>query len=202
MTNFDLTAIVLAGGKSIRMGADKALLMIDGEPLIKRVCAIAADCAQTVVVITPWVDRYQALVPDGCQFIAEQTVVEWDAPHRTQGPLIGFAQALKHTTTEWVLLLACDLPRLRADLLQRAASHLHRLPPDAIAYLPRDVEVWQPLCGFYRRTALPSLEAYIKQGGRSFQGWLANQPVVEWPLSDRTLLFNCNTPADLQNLQG
>jgi molybdopterin-guanine dinucleotide biosynthesis protein A len=44
------------------------------------------------------------------------------------------------------------------------------------------------------------LDDYITQGGRSFQGWLATVKVQELPLSDRTVLFNCNSPEDLANL--
>jgi molybdopterin-guanine dinucleotide biosynthesis protein A len=71
MTNDKLTAIVLAGGKSSRMGQDKALIPIQGVPLLQRVCRIAETCADRVYVVTPWPERYQHLILPRCQFIQE-----------------------------------------------------------------------------------------------------------------------------------
>ncbi|WP_414585254.1 molybdenum cofactor guanylyltransferase [Scytonema sp. PCC 10023] len=201
MTNH-LTAIVLAGGKSSRMGRDKALIPIQGVPLLQLVCQIAASCADTVYVVTPWQERYQHLLSPTVQFIREVPLSsETSGESLPHGPLIGFAQALAYVQTDWVLLLACDLPKLRVEVLQEWAAVLDGVEDEAIAALVHHTKGWEPLCGFYRRRCLPSLIQYINQGGRSFQHWLKQHPVQALPLPDPEMLFNCNTQDDLFRFQ-
>ncbi|MEH2197049.1 molybdenum cofactor guanylyltransferase [Nostoc sp.] len=189
-----LSAIVLAGGKSSRMGQDKALILIQGMLLLQRVCAIAQSCADAVYVVTPWPERYQELLLPSCQFIRE---VPSSGESLAHGPLVGFAQGLAEVKTEWVLLLACDLPKLRVEVLQEWVTRLDSVGDNAIAALAEHPKGWEPLCGFYRRRCLPQLLEFINQGGRSFQQWLRQYPVEVLPLSEPEMLFNCNTPEDL-----
>lgn len=207
--SLSLSAIVLAGGRSSRMGQDKALLTIQGVPLLQLVCNIAIALCDAVYVVTPWPERYQHLLSASCQFIREvplpvestsditssSSKVTSPLPH---GPLVGFAQGLASVQTDWVLLLACDLPRLRLEVLQNWTTELDSVGEEAIALLTHHAKGWDPLCGFYRRKCLPALTDFINQGGRSFQQWLAQHPVQILPLSDPQMLFNCNTPSDLE----
>ena len=187
-----ISAIVLAGGKSSRMGRDKALLNINGSALLTRICLLANQCATQTYVVTPWSEKYQSFVPSSCQLVKEQLVL--NATSNT--PLIGFFQGMQLVKTEWVLLLACDLPYLSSSQVKQWMPALATVLPTEIALLPRHPKGWEPLCGFYRRNCLSSLEAYLRDGGKSFQSWLARHPVKELPIGDRTCLFNCNTPQD------
>lgn len=196
--SYSLSAIVLAGGQSSRMGRDKALIPIAGVPLLQKVCKAALRCTTEVYVVTSWAERYQDIIPSSCRFIQEQPLSDEPKPH---GPLVGFAQALAHVKTEWVLLLACDLPCLEGEILQKWCSELEHSGA-AIALLPLGEKGWEPLCGFYRTSCLPGLNAAIDRGERSFQHWLAQEVVKEISVNDSTLLLNCNTPADLAFLKG
>lgn len=198
MDEVSVTAIVLAGGQSSRMGQDKALISLQNVPLLQRVCEIATECVGQVYVVTPWLERYQEILPSSCEGIQEVPLPGETKPH---GPLVGFAQGLAQVQTNWVLLLACDLPWLHQDEVQQWIGHLGEVSEEAIALLPRHPKGWEPLCGFYRRQCLPLLNDYINQGGRSFQRWLAQHPVQELPVSDPQVLFNCNTPADLEKIK-
>lgn len=192
-----LSAIILAGGQSSRMGQDKALIPLQGVPLLRRVCKVALQCTSEVYVVTPWPDRYQDILPDACRLLQEVALLGETAPH---GPLVGFAQGLAQVKTDWVLLLACDLPQLQVKVLQNWATQLEKTDKNVIALLPRHPKGWEPLCGFYRRQCLPMLTQFINEGGRSFQSWLAQHPVQELMIQDTQLLFNCNTPSDLERL--
>jgi molybdenum cofactor guanylyltransferase len=101
-------------------------------------------------------------------------------------------QGLAMVETNWVLLLACDLPNLRLEILQEWISQLNTIPENYLAALVQNNYIWQPLCGFYRRRCLPELKQYIEQGGRSFQRWLEPYPVHVLPLPDSQMLFNFN----------
>jgi molybdenum cofactor guanylyltransferase len=184
----DFSAILLAGGRSSRMGTDKALIEIEGIPLIQRIARLAQSLTSQVYVVTSTPEKYQSYVPE-CQLVRETN---------PQGSLTGFSLGLAEIQTEWVLLLACDLPNLKIEPLEEWASRLPQIAIDAIAYLPHHPKGWEPLCGFYRRKALSPLQKYIAGGGRSFQEWLPQHLVVEIPVANRDLLFNCNTPADLK----
>jgi molybdopterin-guanine dinucleotide biosynthesis protein A len=194
----DLTAIILAGGKSLRMGQDKALLTLKGRSLLTQTCQVAQKVAQTVYVITPWADRYQAFVPENCRILPEV----WPPDcQKSAGPLWGFSQALSQVQTSWILLLACDLPYLNAIDLQKYAQVLPEIALTKIAVLPRSVKGWEPLCGFYRTSCLGKLTFFLDQFGYSFQQWLSQESVEELKISNQDLLFNCNTPKDWAAIQ-
>jgi molybdenum cofactor guanylyltransferase len=179
------------------MGRDKAIVEIDGIPLIRRIYDAVAGCRDllgdrltaAVYIVTPWEQTYQPLLPPTCRFIRELS------PHR--GPLCAFSQALAEVDSRWVLLLACDLPNLSTPVIQSWIDGLPSVPAQSIAYLPKHRKGWEPLCGFYRQTCYRSAIEYIQSGGQSFQGWLTLSPVTELVVADPSCLANCNTPAEL-----
>jgi molybdenum cofactor guanylyltransferase len=192
-----LSAIILAGGRSTRMGRDKATIEIGGIPMLRRIYDLLALChdrenslTDRIHVVTPWVEKYRSILPVNCHFIAEQQ------PH--QGPLRGFVQGLAEINSTWILLLACDLPNLSTPLIQTWIDGLESIPAESVAYVPKHLaKGWEPLCGFYRRSCLDSLLEYINHGEQSFQGWLALNTVTELQIADPMCLVNCNTPAEL-----
>ncbi|MFM2303562.1 MAG: hypothetical protein RLZZ135_972 [Cyanobacteriota bacterium] len=195
-----LCAIVLAGGRSTRMGRDKATIEVGGIPMLRRIYDSLALChdrgdqlADCIYIVTPDLEKYRSILPVNCHFIGESS------PH--QGPLFGFVQALTAISSTWVLLLACDLPYLSTEVVQTWIDGLGLIPADSVAYLPKHpTKGWEPLCGFYRCSCLESLLEYINTGGRSFQGWLAKNPVTELQIADPMCLVNCNTPVELANV--
>ena len=191
-----LSAIILAGGKSSRMGKDKALIEMQGVPLLQRTANLVQGYANPVYIITPWIERYQRIVSANCYLLRETC-----PSGETQGPLVGFAQALVHVKTEWVLLLACDLPNLKTVAMEEWLLQLDHVYDKKVACLPRHEKGWEPLCGFYRSSCLTSLDMYIEGGVRTFQQWLQFNCVQELFVSDRSVLFNCNTPLDLTHLR-
>ncbi|NEO27256.1 MAG: NTP transferase domain-containing protein, partial [Kamptonema sp. SIO4C4] len=111
-----IAALVLAGGKSSRMGEDKAMMFWDGVPLLKRVTDTANRCCDAVYLMTPWPKTYQDILEPCCiQPLTENP--------SGQGALVAFSQGPSqiqqaHPSVDWVLLLACDLPRLKVKILQ------------------------------------------------------------------------------------
>ncbi len=194
MISNNIAALILAGGQSSRMGQDKALVTFEGQPLLQRMSQVAATCCQPIYILTPWPERYQAIVSENVQFLFES--------HPGQGPLVALVDGLTQIQAEWVLLLACDLPLLQPTLLQAWVSQLTDIQDFVLAVVPRQPSGWEPLCGFYRQTTLKPLQQFIQQGGRSFQTGLTQIPVqpLEVNQSVAQMLFNCNTPDDLKAL--
>lgn len=189
----DLVVLILAGGKSRRMGQDKALLRIDGETLLERTVAIASQLSHEVWISTPWRDEYQSCLSEK---------VQWLDDVQQEGPVIALSQSLqKMLRREWVLVLACDLPYLDQKQLKQWIVALEMVPKDCVAALVKQEKWYEPLCGFYRCSAQTSLEEFIENGDRSFQKWLATEQVFELELDDPSMLFNCNTPKDFATLK-
>ena len=185
-----VTPIVLAGGQSKRMGRDKALLELDGIPLLTRICNLGLAVSDVVYVVS---NREYLGVIEGCDRLDDQVL---------EGPLCAFAEALNQVeiTSNWILLLSCDLPYLNVEILTQWIEQLNQVPQTAIAYLAKNqVGFFEVLCGFYRIECKSSLIEYVNQGGRSFQGWLRSQIVEELLWNDQRVFFNCNTPEDWQN---
>jgi molybdenum cofactor guanylyltransferase len=200
--DLSIIAIVLAGGRSSRMGTDKALLEIEGLSLLTRVCNIAGKIAAKTYVITPRTEKYRSLLPQDCVLIKE-TIVEGE--NRSNSPLIGFYLALnyleeKNLTADWILLLACDLPCLDDRELLRWRQLLTAIDTSIMAFLSKNSKGWEALCGFYRPSCKVSLEAYIDSNRRSFQGWLKDLVIEELVVRDDRVFFNCNTPEDFMKI--
>ncbi|MBW4460310.1 MAG: molybdenum cofactor guanylyltransferase [Nodosilinea sp. WJT8-NPBG4] len=200
-----LAAVILAGGRSSRMGRDKALISVGEETLIQRTCRIALQCTDRVYVVTPWPDRYRPAVPNTVGFIAEDP-----SPGQAgtfQGPLIALVTALSvlqaksEQLPDWVLALACDMPNLSAAVLTTWRDQLDDLELQYLAYLPKCQQRWEPLCGFYRIAALEPLEQYADTGGRSLQTWLNQQAIALITTIDEAMFANVNTPGDLAEWQ-
>jgi molybdopterin-guanine dinucleotide biosynthesis protein A len=172
------------------MGSDKALLLWEGIPLLQRVCTVATACCEVVYVLTPWQERYQHTV----------RAVRWlKEPQPGLGALAALAQALPEIPTPWVLVLACDLPQLRPEVLQGWSARLPGISDQVLAMVPWYADRWEPLCAFYRSQAQHSLQQFVQQGGRSFQAWLSQNPVQSIAVDSyvASMLWNCNRPEDL-----
>ncbi|MGD1938593.1 MAG: molybdenum cofactor guanylyltransferase [Cyanophyceae cyanobacterium] len=199
-----LNVIILAGGKSRRMGQDKALIQWQGATFLERCARVAFAVGDRCTVVTPWAERYQAALP--VDLVAH---IYWcPDPVPGSGPPLAIAQLLTLAPAvdhPWTLVLACDLPKLDPQLLLTWGSHLDDLAPEVLAYVPRWGDRWEPLCGFYRPQAGESLGRFLEAGGRSLQRWLEtsylSRPCIAQPitltLEEHSTLHNCNVPSDL-----
>ena len=195
MTNNQIAVLILAGGQSSRMGKDKALLLINGKPFLQQVYEVATPLTSQVYILTPWRDRYQEKLTGDYKFLLES--------NRGSGPLVALSEGLAQISAEWILLLACDLPLLKTDILQDWIDLLNQVPNFILAVVPYQNSRWEPFCGFYRKQALPELQNFIDKGGRSFQNWLREIDAIPLSLEERasTMLWNCNTPDEFEKLK-
>lgn len=178
---------VLAGGKSVRLGTDKALVEVDGEPLAVRTARLVQD-AVGVVALIGGRDRLRAL---------EFEAIDDSEPDN--GPLGGILTALELRRAEWNLICACDLPFLDAAFLTTLVEAASASSADAVVPRPPEGKA-QPLCAIYRISALERLRTSYQAGNRAV--WRATESIqVQWlPTTDDHWTFNLNTPQDLNRL--
>lgn len=131
----DVSAFVLAGGKSTRMGTDKAFVTLEGSTLLAR----ALDIARSV---TPSV----SIVGDPAKFARYAPVVEDIFPNC--GPLAGIHAALRSSSTDLNLILAVDVPFVSAALLEYLLERARRNP--AVVTIAQTGGGYQPLSAIYR----------------------------------------------------
>lgn len=195
-----LSAAVLAGGKSSRMGQDKALvpLAVDGPALIAIVIAQLHEVADEVLVVANDLERYARfgarVVPDREPGI---------------GALGGIATALREASARHCLVVACDMPFLNGALLRLMA----REPRSYDALVPLlpghsrqrgDGLVYQTLHAIYSKNCLEPIEHQIRRGNRQVIGFFDDIQVrtldmktVQSVDPDLRSFFNANTPAAL-----
>src|SRR5579863_3155258 len=123
----EVAAFVLAGGKSTRMGADKAFVMLDGRTLLAR----ALDLARSVT-------KDVRIVGEAAKFSSFAPTVEDLFPGC--GPLAGIHAALRASSAEWNLVLAVDVPFVSPELLAWLTARAR--DSKAVATVPRSSRGW------------------------------------------------------------
>jgi molybdopterin-guanine dinucleotide biosynthesis protein A len=155
----DVTAFILAGGKSRRMGRDKAFVDFKGRPLLTRALEVARSVAQDVRIVGGG-DR------DTQKLESYAPVVEDIFPDR--GPLGGIHSALRASRTELNLMLAVDMPFVSSRFLQYLIDEARIDEPLAAAQasvvVPRAGGRRQPLCAIYQRDFADAAEAALRAG--------------------------------------
>lgn len=132
----DVTAFVLAGGKSTRMGRDKAFLEMDGQTLLERAIAKARAVTEQVWIVGDQ-EKFSKFGP-----------VVGDTYHE-RGPLGGIHIALTNSVSEWNLILAVDLPFVKPEFLKWLVAQAQN--EKAVVTVPRAAGRLQPLCAVYRK---------------------------------------------------
>lgn len=182
---------ILAGGESSRMGRDKALLELNGVALIVRVARLVESVVGASTIIGDSV-RLEGL---------SLRVIADDFPGA--GPLGGIATALRNSSAEWNLLIACDMPYLTREWLDFLIERAFR--SDAQAVMPMNDRGAEPLCAMYRKQCLSAIHTALDNGTRKVTDGLAAvqtdyvEPAAWKGFDSEGLLFkNMNSPADYE----
>ena len=143
------SAIILAGGKSSRMGRPKALLPFDGEPLIVHTVRTLARLFPDIVVVAA---PEQELPPLPVTFVRDEVAY--------QGPVGGIFYGLRAARTAVGFVTSCDAPFLNLSLI----SYLIAQIADYDVVVPHWQERLQPLHAVYRRSVAPLLQEQLEHG--------------------------------------
>ena len=145
----DATAVVLAGGRSSRMGRPKAMLPFAGEPLIVHVVRVLETMFAEIVVVAA-LDQELPVLPG--MLVRDQVAY--------LGPVSGMCHGLSASTKDVCFVTSCDAPFLNRPLI----AHLLSQISDVDVVVPFWQERLQPLHAAYRTSVLPLLEAQLERG--------------------------------------
>jgi molybdopterin-guanine dinucleotide biosynthesis protein A len=188
----NLAAFVLAGGKSTRMGSDKAFLKIGGRTLLEHALSLARSLTSDVSIVgnTTTFSRYARTVED-------------IFPER--GPLGGIHAALRSSRSDLNLMLSVDTPFIPTQFLRYLVE---QTTVGAVVTVPRVAGRWQPLCAVYHARFADAAELALASGQNKID-LLFSQVAVraldesDWqPLGFSADIFrNLNTPEEFRDAQ-
>lgn len=184
MTHPNITVQIMAGGRSSRMGRDKAMVSLVGETLLDRALRQWAGWGGALVISVGSGAR-AALAPDG-------TVPVLDV-YPDCGPLGGLHGGLRVCVTEFLLLRAVDTPFLGPELGERLAERIGTGDACVFSLNGRP----QPLFGLYRVSCLSAAEALLSAGERRMRALLEQVNTVCVPTQDEGAFQNLNTSEEL-----
>ena len=189
MTAF--SAFVLAGGKSLRMGSEKAELVLGGAPLLEIATRKALALTGTVFIV-------------GSRTKFGSEAIEDIFPER--GPLGGIHAALSHSQTELNLMFAVDLPFAPVDFLRLLWKRAE--DSAALVIVPRIASGWQPLCAIYRREFRDFAEESLKAGRNKIDPLFSkvaveilDEAALQTAGFSPAIFDNLNTPEDFAGAQ-
>ncbi len=199
----DITGLVLAGGRGLRMGGlDKGMQSFRGQPLARHCLNRLAFQVGTVAINA---NRHLQ------EYAAWEAPVWPDSPDAGEfaGPLAGFLAGLDNCQSSYLCTVACDTPLFPPDLVERLAQALDsqgcNLAMAAAAEEDGQVR-HQPVFCLIKVTLRNSLRAFIAGGGRKIDSWTASeraaQVVFDQAHDDPRAFFNANTLEQLRQLEG
>jgi molybdopterin-guanine dinucleotide biosynthesis protein A len=187
------SAVVLAGGKSQRLGLDKSLLELGGEPILKRILQKLAELSDDRLVVA---NRRQELAHLNVPIIADA--------RPGMGPLGGIYSGLQAMRYERGLFVACDMPFLNVPLLQ----YMVRQCPEFDVVILRIGHKTEALCAIYSKGCLPAVADLLDHGQTRIVDFFPQVRVhyieraeVEAFDPEHRSFFNINTRADLERAQ-
>jgi len=188
----DITAVILAGGKARRMdGEDKGLISLQGKPMVDYIIAALESQAGNIIINA---NRNQE------QYGVYGLPVIADMLDDFLGPLVGMATAMQNSDTSYIVTAPCDSPFIPDTLVETLYHALDVSHADiSVAH---DGARMQPVFALLRCDLLPSLLAYLDQGGRKIDTWYSQHrlAIADFSHSPDTFL-NMNTPEDRLTLE-
>lgn len=194
-----LTGIILAGGKSQRMGTDKGLVCFSGKPLVQYAIELLSPFCNRILISSnnPGYERF------GFEVVGDE--------YKDAGPMAGIASCLKLSKTDGNLVVSCDMPLLDPvvikTILENVKENTFVVPTDSQGRA-------EPLCAFYRRSSIDIMQELIRAGSYRMTALFIHAPVrfvspgdypekynIQWFAnfnSMEDLVKNCNAGQNIQ----
>ncbi|MFC2002915.1 molybdenum cofactor guanylyltransferase [Chloroflexota bacterium] len=190
----DISCIVLAGGKGLRLGRNKALETVNSSSLLQRVVSQLSFLNSDIIIVAAAKQSFPGLTG----YSKLRIVVD---AYPGKGPLVGICTGLAASDSFYNLVVACDMPFLSQALLQ----YMIQVTDNFDLVVPRLGRMVEPLHAIYSKNCSAPAEGLLSQGNRSVHQLLTMVRVryVETEEIDRIdpqhlSFFNINTEVDLE----
>jgi len=183
----EATLLVLAGGDSRRMGRPKPWIEVGETVLLRYVVERLAPAFSEVVVSFGEPEQMEQLVPYRVVFDRK----------RAAGPLAGLEAGLLAARHEVLFAVACDMPFVTTSVAELAVAAARTCD----AAIPRHDGLFEPVCGAYRKTALPTIVGALDAGNYVAHEVVESMDVTWLEGLDPAQFENLNTPADLERFR-
>ncbi|TME22181.1 MAG: molybdenum cofactor guanylyltransferase [Chloroflexi bacterium] len=183
----EATLLVLAGGDSRRMGRPKPWIEVGETVLLRYVVERLAPAFSEVVVSFGEPEQMEQLVPYRVVFDRK----------RAAGPLAGLEAGLLAARHEVLFAVACDMPYVTSSVAEVAVAAARSCD----AAIPRHDGLFEPVCGAYRKTALPTIVGALDAGNYVAHEVVESMDVTWLEGLDPAQFENLNTPADLERFR-
>jgi molybdenum cofactor guanylyltransferase len=180
----EATLLVLAGGESRRMGRPKAWIDVGETVLLRYVVERLGPAFSEVVVSFAEPEQMEQHLPYRVVFDRK----------RSAGPLAGLEAGLMAARFEVLFAVACDMPYVTQSTAQLAVAAARSCD----AAIPRHDGLYEPVCGAYRKTALPAIVGALDAGEYTAHDVVESLDVTWLEGLDPTEFENLNTPADVE----
>ncbi len=183
--------IILAGGKSRRMGTDKTLLRFKGKTLIEILIDTLGDLCENILISS------NKELKTGTNYKIVADVIS------SNGPIAGIYSCLMQSESEYNLVVASDTPLISQDLLKFLIDNAI---PERISAIVQENGFVEPLCAIYPKSVLNDLRKFIQDGNYKLNDFLRQNKYYPVLLSkkvefrDPHLFLNVNNPGDYEKL--
>jgi len=195
------TGIILCGGRSRRFGKDKALLTIDGVPMVRRMAGRISQVVDEIIIAARDSAQHESLaalsaIPDGAEVVCD--------PVRGYGPVAGILAGLIASKSEYSICLACDLPYVNPDVIDALFGCAEANNSDVAIPMHPDGAL-EPLHAVYGRLMADACRDAMEKGEHTIRGAISLlERVVFVPTEslqrfdpDLYTFLNVNYPEDL-----
>jgi molybdenum cofactor guanylyltransferase len=185
-TGRQISVIILAGGNAVRIGKNKALLLLNGITFIEHVINQIKPISDEIIISSNNPALYKNLQ---CNIVQDNI--------EGQGPLMGIYSCLKDAKNEVSFVLACDVPKINLSLLRKLLSY--SADYDIVVPILSDGK-YEPLYAVYKKSAVHAIKDVLDSGRRKISLIFDRLNVKYVPVYDLNWYHNINTEEDYRKL--
>ncbi len=189
MNKKDISVGILAGGRSSRMGRNKALIKLNNESMINTLIRELSGFKEVVIS-----GNKRGIYEDmGCAVLYDE--------NKDIGPIEGIRQVIRYASSDYVFICACDMPFISSELVEYIAGYISS---DYDCYVIRTEDHLEPLCAIYHKSVLPVIEELIAEKKYRLREILERVRTryisLEHTDFDKKTVKNINTKEDLYEI--